>query len=172
MYMVQHVAGGVVALARAGHRPTGGVWAAIFGWVQLPAELAGDGEREVGLLLSWLPLQHTKHRDVITAQTGPQQSVAALAWNLRFLTNTQLFVVGDRCQEMFRVASEPCFTSLFMNELDNTSIFHPYLMQHRSMTIWSATHYAVNPLFGFTSEGSWFLVCAVVVVIAVNAISW
>lgn len=64
MNVVQHVTGGVVALAWAGHCHTvGRVWAAVLGWVQLPAELTADGEREVGLLLSRLSLQmqKTKH---------------------------------------------------------------------------------------------------------------
>lgn len=86
--MFQHVTGGIVALAWAGHCHTvGGVWAAVLGRVQLPAELTRDGEGEVGLLLSRLS-------------------------------------------------------------------------------------YTVNSFFGFTEEGCWFLVGAVVMVIAVHAICW
>lgn len=36
----------------------------------------------------------------------------------------------------------------------------------------TATYYAVNPFFGVTSEVSWFPISAVVLVIAVYAISW
>lgn len=45
-------------------------------------------------------------------------------------------------------------------------------MQHRRVTIGTATHYTVNSFFGFTGESSWFPVGAVVLIIALNAISW
>lgn len=57
MHVVQHITGGVVALAWARDCHTvGRVCAAVLGWVQLPTELTGDVDRKGGLLLSQLSL--------------------------------------------------------------------------------------------------------------------
>lgn len=115
MYMVQHVTGGVVALAGAGHCHTvGGVWAAVLGWVQLPAELTCDGEREVGLLLSWLPLQtqstaghHYIDIKIMIPDTKIKHSSSCL--KPLILSPRTTICCGDFCQEMFRWP--PVFTT-------------------------------------------------------------
>lgn len=82
MYVVQHVTGGVVALARAGHcHAVGRVRAAVLGRVQLPAELTCDGEREVGLLLARLPLQKQNkaghhYRDMVITKQCSRYTVS------------------------------------------------------------------------------------------------
>lgn len=45
--------------------------------------------------------------------------------------------------------------------------YSPFLQTKKN-----ATHYTVNPLLGFTVEGSRFPICAVVLIIAEDAISW
>jgi len=86
--MVQRVTGGVVARAWAGHRhAVGGVRAAVLGRVQLPAELTVYGEREVGVLLSRLPLKIKN----TYSQVNHNSSFLKIT---NYLT-TQLFVKSD-----------------------------------------------------------------------------
>lgn len=116
--MLENVTGGVIAPAGAGHRHTaGGVGAAVLGRVQLPAELTGDGEREVGLRLSRLSL-----REQTAGHTNrPMEPAGLIKASLRAPSNR--------------------------------------------------THQAVNPLPGSAGEASCFLVRAVVVESAVDAVS-
>jgi len=55
-------------------------------------------------------------------------------------------------------------------DLSISTLYH--FTQDRSVTTQTGTYYTVNAFFGFTDEGSCFAISAVVLVTALNAISW
>lgn len=94
MYVVQYLAGGIVAFAGAGNGHTAGwVGASVLRQVQLPAELARDGQGEVGLLLPRLHLQAEKNKLHTEASTAQWQSATVMY----FLCIMEFLVKNNRC---------------------------------------------------------------------------